>query len=577
MRSRLRGVKAIAVERRDPGTASSRAAAGLQPGARSVIAPGVSRPSAERWLVPFLALNLAAIVLAYAWLLVPVLRGGGYQPAWTDEYGYVLDARSFAHNGTLHAARVKEERVSRFFAASTHGPAYILLQGGIARVFGDPVALSVWPNLVVLALTLLAIVLYPVPIVRRLWIVLLLLLHFAVFLYAFTWMVETYQLLFAVGASLLLVTLHRSARDVPGFARRVVAFVIVVLLLALFRVSYALWALGLLPLARDRREALRYGALALIVVAAGVLAMQALSAPNPYWPLSRAMSGLAHGELGAPLAMIAHNVAENLSRYFVTETQGEMFYVAMKYVTFVLFVVVAAVAAVRRDRLAIAASLVLGAHFVLLFALYDAYSWREHRHLAPAFYLLVVVLVVDGYRRSYVALYLALLAMFPSVYAYATKRIIPERRWVAAQWAASTPARESLGRLAELVTRPDGGTVTILHAKDYYRNLSIFPLALPVTTAHGEPIRYTANLGTTPDTRRFGRIAIDYVLLPPGAPPEPGWRRVYGDLYYVLYDLRPASGAGAGATPSPRSSAADSLTRLASSPSKPSSAPRSSS
>jgi hypothetical protein len=174
----------------------------LQPDPRSVIAASVSRPLAERWLVPFLLLNIAAVVLTYVWLLVPVLRDGGYQPAWTDEYGYVLDARSFAQNGTLHAARVKEEGVSRLFEASTHCPAYILLQGGLA-LFADPVALSVWPNLVVLGISFLLILLYPVPLAQRLWIVLLLLLHFAVFLYAFTWMVETYQLLFAVGASLL--------------------------------------------------------------------------------------------------------------------------------------------------------------------------------------------------------------------------------------------------------------------------------------------------------------------------------------------------------------------------------------
>ena len=56
-----------------------------------------------------------------------------------------------------------------------------------------------------LGLALLLILVYPLPLVQRLGIVVLLLLHFAVFLYAFTWMVEIYQVLFAVAASLLLV------------------------------------------------------------------------------------------------------------------------------------------------------------------------------------------------------------------------------------------------------------------------------------------------------------------------------------------------------------------------------------
>lgn len=537
----------------------------------------VSRPLVRRWLVPFLLLNVALVALAYAWLLVPVLRGGGYMPAWTDEYGYVLDARSFAQNGTLSAARVKEENVSRWFAASTHGPAYILLQGGIARLFGDPVTLSVWPNVVVLALTLLLILLYPVPLADRLWIVLLLLLHFVVFLYAFTWMVETYQVLFGVGASLLLVSLYRVERGDRRFARRLVAFVALVLLLALFRVSYALWALGVVPLARDRRELVRYGALALAVIATGVVVMQALTAPNPYWPLSRAMAGLAHGRAAAALALLAGNVGENLRRYFVTETEGQLFYVAMKYVTVAVLALLAGAAVKYRDRLALAASLVLGAHFVLLFVLYDALSWREHRHLAPAFDLAVIVLVVGGYRRTYAVLYVVLLALFPQVRGYVTGRIIPERRLAAAEWAANEPARRALAELADLVASPGGGTVTVLHAKDYYRNLSLFPLAIPVRSTAGQPIRYTANLGTTPDTRRFGRIPIDYVLLPPGSPPEPGWKRLHADRFFVLYDLRSASGAGAGATPTPRRSAGDSLTRFTSSPSSASSSVRSSS
>lgn len=549
----------------------------MQDARHSVIAANVSRPLAERWLVPFLLLNIVAIAIAYAWLLLPILRDGQYMPAWTDEYGYVLDARSFAANGTLHAARVKEESVSRVFAASTHGPAYILLQGALARVAGDPVTLSLWPNLAVLGLPLLLILVYPVPLAQRMWIVLLLLLHFAVFLYLFTWMVETHQVLFAVAATLLLVTLHRLGPDAAGTRARLAGFVVLLLVLSTFRVSYALWALGLLPLARNGRELLRFGTLALVVLVAGVLAMQVLSAPNPHWPLSRALGGLARGDAAASIAMLAGNVGQNLHRYFVGETQGLTFYLVMKYVVVLLGLIVLGGAAVHRDRLALAAALVLGAHLVLLFVLYDAHTWREHRHLAPVFYLLVVVLVVGGYRKTYVALYLILLALFPEVYGYANERILPERQLVAMQWAASEDARRSLAHLADLVTRADGGTITVLHAKDYYRNLSLFPLALPVKNRDGQPIRYTANLGATPDTRRFGRIAIDYVLLPPGTAPEPGWARVYADAYYALYDLRPASGAGTGASPSPRSRAGDSFKRSTSLPSSVSSAVRSSS
>jgi hypothetical protein len=534
----------------------------------------VPRPSVERLLTPFLLLNVAVLLAVYAWLLLPILRDGGYMPAWTDEYGYVLDARSFAENGTLHAARLKEERVAKVLGAGTHGASYILLQGALARAFGDPVALSLWPNLVVLAIALLLVLVQPLRLAERLTVVVLLLLHFAVFLYAFTWMVETWQVLFAVAASLLLATLYRAERGSARFRRALVLYVALLLVLATFRVSYGLWALGLVPLARDRGELLGYGLLAIVVLAAGMGAMQLLSAPNPHWPLSRAAAALGRGDVAASLTLLAGNVGVNLQRYFVSETQGLAFYLVMKYLTVVVGAVLLAGAWLRRDRLALAACLILGAHLALLLVLYDAHTWREHRHLAPVFYLLVVALVAGGYRIATAALYVVLLVLFPEVVGYVNARIIPERTLVAAQWAEATEARASLARLGDLQGGSGDGPITVLHAQGFYRNLSIFPLALPVRSRDGRPLRYTGNLGMTPDAKRFGRIAVDYVLLPPEAPPVPGGVQVHADPFYVLYDLRSASGAATGGSGSPRSSAGDSRTRFLSSPSSSSSAAR---
>lgn len=545
---------------------------------RSVIEAGVPRSRAELLETLFLVLNLAALLAFYGWLLLPILRDGGYMPAWTDEYGYVLDARSFAANGTLHAARVKEERVSPAFEASTHGPAYILLQGGIARAFGDPVELSVWPNVVALGIALL-LVLLALPLERRqrMWVAVLLLLHFAVFLYAFTWMVETFQVTFAVAASVLLVTLYRTDRASRRFRATLAAYAVLLLVLSAFRVSYALWALGLVPLARDRRELVRFAALALLVVVLGIGLMRELSASNPNWPLSRAAAALSRGDAGAALALVVQNVGVNLQRYFVGETQGLRFYLVMKYVV-VATGMVLLVAGVRRDdRLALGACAILAAHLVLLVLLYDANTWREHRHLAPVFYLMTIALVAGRLRIATIALYAVLLALFPEIVGYAHARILPERQWMARQWGGSEEARAALGELAALDGRDGDGPITVLHAQGFYRNMSVFPLAVPVTSHAGRAIRYTGNLGRTPDTKRFGRLPIDYVLLPPGAPPEPGWRIVREDRFYVLYDLRPASGAGAGASPSPRSSASDRCMRFASLPSSSSSAARSSS
>jgi hypothetical protein len=435
---------------------------------------------------------------------------------------------------------------------------------------------SVWPNVVALGLALVLVLVFPLSLVQRLAIAVLLLLHFAVPIYALTWMVESWQVLFAVVATLLLVGVHRAdrARDAAAFRSRLVLFVAVLLVLASFRVTYALWALGLVPLARDRRELVRWALLAAAVVGVAVLATGLVSAPNPYWPLSRATRALAEGHVVAPVALLARNLAKNLARYFGAGSQAGAFYLAMKYVV-VLLGAAALVEAVRkRDRLLLGACLVLGAHLALLFLLYDAHTFREHRHLAPAFYALVIALVVAREKALCAALYVAELALLPSVHGYATERILAERRWVGVQWEAHADQLESVARIADVVSRASGGPVTILHAKEIYRNLSLLPLALPVRSAAGQPIRYTANLGATPDWRRFGRVPIDYVLAPADRPPLPGWELVFAGDGVALYRVAPGGEGGAGGAP--RSSSGARRTRLASAPSSSSNDARSS-
>jgi len=514
----------------------------LARGARVWSVRVVSRPRAERFLVPFLLLNVAGLLLVYASLLVPILRDGGYMPAWTDEHGYVLDARSFASSGSLHAARIKEERVGRLGAAGPHGPGYAALQGGVARLAGDPVETSLWPNVVALGVALALVLVFPLPLAQRLAIVVLLLLNFVVLLYALTWMVETYQVPFAVLATLLLVSLHRvaRARKRVGFRALLGVFVTVVLVLSVFRVSYALWVLGLLPLARDRRELGRLLVLATVVVGVAVAASALVTASYPYWPASRAAELLAQGRAADGLALLWQNLLENTTRYFAGEKQGPVFYAAMKYVV-VLLGAAALVQAVRRgERLLLGVCLVLGAHLVLLLVLYDAHSWREHRHLAPPFYALVIALVVSRENALLTALYVAELVLLPSVHGYATSRLVGERRWVAAQWEAHQDAVASLGRIADVVTGDGTRPITILHAKSLAANLSLLPLALPVRSAAGVPIRYTGNLGATPDWRRFGLLPIDYVLAPADRPPGPGWEPVLTDRNVTLYRAAPA-------------------------------------
>lgn len=82
--------------------------------------------------------------------------------------------------------------------------------------------------------------------VKRLVIVALLLSYPVVLRYVFTFMTEPYHVLFAVTATLFMLKLYEAEPGSQRFQMLLTGFVVLLLTLSVFRITYALWTLALI-------------------------------------------------------------------------------------------------------------------------------------------------------------------------------------------------------------------------------------------------------------------------------------------------------------------------------------------
>ena len=356
--------------------------------------------------------HIAAAVFAYGELFLPIARDGVYAPFWTDEYGYLTDAKSVVENGTVHRVRLLEEHAARFGQAGGHGFAYSLVHGAVLAI-GDnhPVSLIVANLLAILGAVGLVLA-SRMELLKRLAIVALVLSYPVVLRYVFTFMVEPYQVLFAVMGALFMLQLYEVENDSRSFRLMRAGFVGLLLVLSVFRITYALWTLALIPVSRSRAELARSLVIVAVCMVSGFLFQLFFAASYPYGFLANVRQTVAEGDGLSVVALIVEKIWVNVTRYFLAPHIDLS--LVFKHAIFFSAVAALIYGLVKRQRLLVAAGLIGAAHFFFLFTLYDAYDWREHRMLAPAMYMLIITFVYAGNVRVVGAIYVPADAVVPA-------------------------------------------------------------------------------------------------------------------------------------------------------------------
>jgi len=430
------------------------------------------------------ALAVACVVAVSLYGLLLAQVAGGYLPSWSDEVQYLLEARSFAENSDLGGVFLLAGEVSRIGGFGSHGFAYGLLHGGIAKLIGfHPLGMILANAAFLIAGGLLLSRSPHLDRRQKMSTALLLLTFFMVPLYLVTFMQESLQLFFGIAASLLLIRV--ATRE---STHATLAFLGLLLLASLFRPLWMTWSAGLIPLARDRKQALRASGLFLAAMLTSLLLQRLFSALYPYGFLAELSRTLEVGDWrGVSAAFLAH-LGTNLGAFFTNRAGQPAFYVAGKFTLLGLALAMAFLGSVKRDRLARAASLICLTNFLLLFFLYDAYDWKELRTLAPLYCLCTLVLTLRGSRVLTLALLAVSIAFLPSA-AGTARSWIQEKKDVAAAYAAAEDLRSSFGSIASMVGAEERPLVLVSLA--FLQDSSPLLLCLPVQSDLGRTLRYT--------------------------------------------------------------------------------------
>jgi len=486
---------------------------------------------------------LAIAVLGYLWLGWQV-KDGLYLPSVTDEFGYYAGARVFAETGRLHGVLLCGESVARVGEFGGHGGAYAVLHGLVGRVFGNHPMNIIITNavLLLLALALVGLLLGDVPLDSRLTVIVTVLLYLLVPVTLFSYMQEILHVFIAAALGTLL---YRASRESLPRARTrwLVGYAGVVVVATLFRPSWAIAMLGLIPLAAGWRQLMAFTGLSVAAMLAAFGYSALFLAPFPYGFLPHAMGVLGSGKLLSFFGLVAGNFGTNVGRYFaspapfnvppgadnaaVFSAQINLAYAAAKYLLFTLTVTCIVVGFMRRDRLALGVGLVALVTFGLLFTAYDAFDWREQRTLGPLIVLLAIAMI--PHRRVATVVAVILLALFPQVVSFTQNVVIARHRAVATKYRDSPGYVEQCRGIGNMLH--DRKLTTVLVTRRLWPDGDISFLSFPTTNAEGFPLRYTYNM-VGEDLALHKPGFVDYVLTvepgqgAPGAEPRLALYRV---------------------------------------------------
>lgn len=430
----------------------------------------------------------------------------GLVPVWSDELFYYINALSFTENTTLRAAVTYTGKGSVLFQADAHGIGYPFLHGGIGKIFGFHLNTLPLTNF---AVTLLAVVLIALrkdfDNIRKIALVACLLGCFTVILYTFTYMQEALQLLIAVAATLLLLDIyeHREPRKI-GF------FLALLLIAGLFRGLWLFWAVGLLPLARNKKEFFGWCVVAIGCALAAFLYLKLFHESFPGY-FSLLIAHLKQGELNEAWRMMTAQIWGNLKIYFSGETSEPFPYYPYKLA--ILFATISGcfLAWRRSSPLYLGLSFIFLTNLLMLFICYQAGNWREIRTMSPLLYLFAVVVMAKREDALAAMVVVFVVGTFPFTARLGEERL--SERVASAAMAPKNPQSstlyQGLAQAAETVDDP------LIYVGAMPTDFPYYFLYFPVKTRHGKQIRYAVNaFGENVNPLRY-----DFVLLKGSPPP----------------------------------------------------------
>ncbi len=405
------------------------------------------------------------------------LLSADYMPVWSDEFFYFLNARSFFENHTLRASLSCTGRGSRLFGADAHGFAYSLLHGGLATITGWRSSNFQWLNILFILSALVVLFFQSqFTLYRKVWMSISILLFPAVPLYPFTFMQECLHMLIAILAGVILFHLHARCNN----RNFIILFLLLILAGSLFLSTWLLWLIGLIPLAKTKKQRWFF----ILLFSFGIAGIPAASVwlTEPVTNIFYSFLNLCRrGDFREAAVLLTGNCLANIKSFFLTS--GGSFIYAVSRLILVALIVFTLIRAVQtRSALLFAVLLIAGCNLFLFFIFYYATGWRDIRILGGLFFLMIPPILADKTGPFQIGLMAVLLLAFCAC--IPVTRDYTDRR----ERAASGLTGKKMIAFQQLANLVDSGQPVLLDyiPADYSADL----LVLPLKNNRNDQIRY---------------------------------------------------------------------------------------
>ncbi|MCK8523948.1 hypothetical protein M0D21_20390 [Aquimarina sp. D1M17] len=466
----------------------------------------------------FAVILLYGILFNYSKLILSVSEN--YHPVWSDEFFYFANTDSFIQNNTLKAALTLGGEGSILFGADPHGFGYPLLHGVIGKIFGWSNLNMIYFNFLIICIPIILIYrMKTISISQKMWIVISILSFPFFSLYAFTYMQEIIHVFTALLLSFLMYNIYQKDKEDNGIY--VLLYILLIFIAGIFRSLWLFWLVGILPLAEDKKQFVRYIAIFAFGIFFSFLVNHYVYEPVPNY-FSSLIDFLKKGEFGELFSSLVSNFWNNLRLYFFDD-QGSVIYLLIKYVNLGVVIYFTSIAIKTKNEISISLASIGVLNFLLLFFLYDAFSWREIRTMSPLFYFYIIFIVTNSKSIIQYLQVIILCLLFLSSMEMSRERIAERNEIDVNKFIES---KEAFFEIAEKI--PGNSKVLISYLPEDH---SLDVLNLPLSTNTNLPIHYII---------QYYDLYIPsyhYVLSKPGVNYEQ-YRKVIDNQYYTLFKVR---------------------------------------
>jgi hypothetical protein len=468
------------------------------------------------------------LVIHFTWI-VKAAGDGKFFLFQEDEVIYYCSGKLFSATNSVRAEGCIEENVSAVGQMNWYGPGYNVVYGTLFKITGIQPAAVPWFHFLLAMGILIVVFFLPIEWEFRLVLVICLFATQQFCVYIYTFFPETLILFMATVLSFLFCKIDRTDNE----RRRriyVFTFVICVLLFTLCRITFIFWLAGLIAFANSRKSMIITTGCFLAGVLASLVYMKLFTAP-PYAGEMRKIDLMYAGQYGEFIKQSWSAFEDNIEGVFLERASVIDIFLGLLFVSVIGYFI-------TRSRIILAALLISGCLFFVMFAYYTVnlfYFIKQTAMLIP----LLLIALVTGFpnRKLAYALALVLLITFPSPFSK-TKEAIQIGRYGYEHYRRSVEFENALSEIStHLSNKPN---VILWDYREYDYGYATEAL-LPFASADKQPIMYTTNIveasASAQDRFRLhNRLKVDYILSRHTLD-WPQVKEVHATQFYHLYQL----------------------------------------